>query len=442
MEDVFIVRGGKPLKGEVQLSGAKNVALKVAIAALLFKEPVAFENIPAIKDVEELLHLMRSLGVATTFEHNKLTIDPSTLVHHHVDLLHGSKTRVSFLLFAPLLHKFGKSVIPNPGGCRIGARPIDRHIQMLESFGVEVKYDSNTGYYSATKADKLKAATFTFEKPTHTGTELAIMLAVLAQGVSIIKNAALEPEVDDLISFLNQAGARIVRNGSEITIEGVTRLVPSVNSYAIMYDQNEAVTYGVFALATRGDITVHGVKRGDITAFVDKVLEAGGGFEDLGESLRFFYEKPLTAVDIQTAVYPGFKTDWQSPWAVLMTQAQGTSIIHETVFEDRFGYVAELEKLGCRFEFFSPDSTFSRTSYQFNVPAHFDTKRQAIKIHGPSKLHNGVMQVRDLRAGATVLIAACTAQGESIINGASIIDRGYEHIEVKLQHVGADIARL
>ena len=210
MENAFIVDGGVPLKGEVQLSGAKNVALKVAIASLLFDSPVVLTNIPQIKDIIELLHIIKDIGTKVDFNDNVLRIDPTGINKHEIDLLHASKTRVSFMLFAPFLYRFGKARIPNPGGCRIGARPIDRQIEMMKTFGVDIFYDSSTGYYDAkTKKTTTQATTYKFIKPTHTGTELAILFGLISQGVSIIENAALEPEIDDLINFLNSSGAKI-----------------------------------------------------------------------------------------------------------------------------------------------------------------------------------------------------------------------------------------
>ena len=221
-EDAFIVRGGKPLKGTVRLSGAKNISSKVMIASLMFEGPVHIHNIPHLKDVLELTHLIHDSGAQIELENGKCVIDSSSMTSHEVDLLHGSKIRVSFMLFAPFLKKFGKARIPNPGGCRIGARPIDRMIALIEAFGVTTQYDSSTGYYDATvQGDGLQGADFTFSKKTHTGTELAIMCAAVAKGQSIIRNCALEPEIDDLINFLNVSGADIKRVGDEIHVTGV-----------------------------------------------------------------------------------------------------------------------------------------------------------------------------------------------------------------------------
>lgn len=445
-ENAFIVRGGAPLKGDVQLSGAKNVALKVLIAALLLDHPVTFKNIPHLSDIDEQMHLMRKLGAKADFvaEHDVL-VDGSSLSLHEVDLLHGSKIRTSFMLFAPLLYKFGKAVIPNPGGCRLGARPIDRHIKLLESFGVHISYDSSTGYYNASlKGARLQGTTYTFEKPSHTGTELGLMIAAVADGESTIHNAAQEPEVDDMIRFLNESGAKIRREGTSIIISGVETLKNSSREFSIMCDRLNAAAFGVFAIATKGDIVVHGLDAQYVSDFTEKLIEAGGGFEATGNRLRFFYKGPLKATDITTVPHPGFNTDTQGPWAILMTQAEGVSTIHETVFENRFGYVEELRKLGAHIEFFQPDVKNPKEIYQFGISSEEELTNlmQAIRITGPTKLHNGALAATDIRAGASLVIAACVAEGESVILGASHIDRGYEKIEVQLAALGADIKRV
>jgi len=241
MEDSYIVEGGKPLKGEVQLSGAKNIALKVMIAALMFDSPVTLKNIPRIRDIEELIHLINLLGGRAEFiEDNTVLIDGKNISHDKINLLHASRVRVSFMFFAPLLHKFKKAIIPNPGGCRIGARDIDRPMEILKTMGVEVEYNSEDGYYYAELNNgTLKGTEYTFKKSSHTGTEFAIMLACLATGETIIHHPALEPEIDDLIQFMNESGAKITKKDYSIVVQGVKKLV-SHKPYSIQNDRNEA----------------------------------------------------------------------------------------------------------------------------------------------------------------------------------------------------------
>lgn len=440
MDDAFAIVGGRPLRGQVTVSGAKNIALKVITAALLFKGEVIIENIPRIRDVIELMNLISGLGAEAAFiGHNTVHLKPETLTGKTVDLAHASKIRTSFMLFAPLLHTFGEAHIPNPGGCRLGARPIDRIIDGMRQLGVRVAYESETGYFHAT-LENHPGGTYRFPKASHTGTELLIMLAALSNSTSVIENAALEPEIDDLIQFLNDGGARITRKGSVITVQGVSELRQK-NPYTIANDRNEAATYAVMAYATRGDVTVHGVVPEHLKTFHEYMIRVGGVVEQVGQSsMRYRYETPLKAVTIETGPHPGFMTDWQPPVAILLTQAQGTSHIHERMFENRFSYVAELKKLGARIDFEQPKLDNPALYYEFN----YDEKssyQQAIRIEGPTELHNAVLNIADLRAGATLAIGALIAQGESIVYGASHLERGYEDFVGKVRALGGDIRK-
>lgn len=443
MENAFVVKGGKPLTGTVTLEGAKNVALKVVVAALLFDKPITLKNIPNIKDIRELFELFKEIGVKVDFQDNVVKINAESMNTHEVSLLFGSKIRASFLLFAPFLKKYGKARIPNPGGCRIGARPIDRMVHLMNAFGVETEYDSDTGYYSAHIDGPLMPADFTFPKKTHTGTELAIMIAASTKGHSVIRNASLEPEIDELIGLLQLSGATIHRDGEDIHIDG-TPALHGVEEFTITSDRNNAVTFAMFALATEGNITVNGADTKNLSVFLEYLDKIGGGYEILEGAIRFFFKEKLHAVDVTTSTDPGFMTDWQAPWAVLMTQAIGDSRIHETVFENRFGYVKELNKLGAHIEYYKPNVDEPQKVYQFDIEdvTTFNDEKQAVLIHGPTALHGGVLHVTDMRAGATLLIGACAAEGESVIIGASEIDRGYEKIEDRLTALGASIKRV
>ncbi|OGK60960.1 hypothetical protein A3G67_04345 [Candidatus Roizmanbacteria bacterium RIFCSPLOWO2_12_FULL_40_12] len=441
MEDALVIRGGNTLKGEVVLSGAKNVALKAIIAALLFDSKVVIQNVPRINDVIELVHLITKLGAHAEFtEKNTLEIDSSKLTSNRVDLLHASKIRVSFLLFAPLLHRFKECYIPNPGGCRIGERSIARITKGMRSLGIKVAYDSKNGYYKATMP-KLPSGSYKFEKQTHTGTELLILLSVLGNKKIVIDNAALEPEIDWLTSFLNKAGAKIIRKGKRITIEGVEKLVQQ-KPYRIPSDRNEAVTFAILAIASKGDITVGPISEAVLSSFIDALKETGAGVENLSDNrIRFFYKKEIKPVSIVTDAHPKFMTDWQSTWAVLMTQASGTSTIHERVFEGRFGYVEELKKLGADIEFIDKKVSNPEKFYHFNYQNN-RKHRQAIQIKGQQALHNGVLHITDLRAGATLAIASLIVNGESIVEGASTLERGYEDFPEKIRVLGGNIKKV
>jgi len=441
MEDAYVIHGGKRLIGEVVLSGAKNAALKMVIGALLFDSKVTLHNVPRIRDLDELLHLLVELGATAQFiESNTVVIDGRSLKKNTVDLLHGSKIRSTFLLFAPLLKKFKEAHIPNPGGCRIGARPIDRIMNGLKELGGEVKYDHTTGFYHSRLRGGIHGS-YSFEKPSHTGTEFMIMLSLFAQGTVEIHNAALEPEIDDLISFFNDAGAQIKRVGTTIHVTGVSSLIQKT-PYTIVSDRNEAVTFAVLGLITKGDITVGPIAASLLETFIAAVKKMGGGVEIRGgDKVRFYYCQPFQASQVETAPHPGFMTDWQQNWVVLMTQAQGVSTVHERVFENRFAFVSELQKLGAHIEY---DETPVNDPKQYYHFAYESTKiyRQAIKIFGPQQLHSGVLTVTDLRAGATLAIAALLVPGESIVNGVSILERGYERFVEKVTLLGGDIKRL
>lgn len=441
IEDAYIIKGGKPLRGTVQLSGSKNIALKTLIAALMFESEVVLKRIPHINDVEDLIHLIRLLGAKAEWEgKNEVRIDGRGMSDRKVDLLHGSKIRVSFMLFAPLLLRFGEAYIPNPGGCRIGARPIDRIVAGMQAIGIEVSYDSGTGYYHAVKSGPL-GGTFRFDKPSHTTTELLIMIAMMASSEVVLENAALEPEIDDLIAFLNEAGADIVREGNSIRIQPTHRLAQN-KPYEIAADRNEAVTYAVLAHLTKGEITIEHIPRFYIQTFIDELTKIGGHVEEKSpNSFTVSYREGLHATHIETAPHPGFMTDWQPLWAILMTQATGLSVIHERIFENRFNYAPELCKLGADIEFCDIEVADPQAFYLFNIEADHELK-QAIQINGPKTLHNGVVTISDLRAGATLAVAALSAPGESVVHRVSTLERGYERFVEKVRSLGGDIRKV
>ncbi len=441
MEDAYIIRGGKLLRGEITLSGAKNIALKAILASLIFQGDVVLENIPRIGDVHELIHLLEKLGVKCEFiRKNTLYIDNSGLTNNKVDLLHAAKTRVSFMLFAPLLYKFGKCYIPNPGGCRIGARPIDRTIAGLKYLGAEIIYNHGTGYYEASLSQKPKGE-YTFRKPTHTGTELLILFSILCQGTITLHNTALEPEIDDLIKFLNESGARIKRKNGKIIIRGVKELRQK-KPYSIASDRNEAVTFATLCIGTKGSIKINNINKNDIKAFIDKLISAGCGVNYVDNSaIEFFYKDGILPVNINTGPHPEFMTDWQPNWAVLMTQANGDCIIHEKVYENRFTYVTELKKLGASIDSVDPLISDPKDFYYFNYK-ETENYQQAITIHGGTILHGGALVTSDLRAGASLVSSALIAKGESVIYGSSIIERGYEDFVKKVNSLGGDIKKI
>lgn len=441
----FIVKGGKKLQGSVRVSGAKNVALKVIVAACLTDEEVTIHNIPLISDFFVMVDIVKHLGGTVHIDEHTIRIQMKNFSKDKISLEKAAEIRTSVMFIAPMLARLGKATIPNPGGCRIGARPIDRVIDGLQKMGIDIVYDSTDGYFHAhilpENNNKIQGVRYRFKKNTHTGTETLLIASVLAEGKTILKNVAMEPEVDELITFLNQMGAKIKRKEHKIIeIEGVEKLHSA--TITIGPDRNEVVTIAIAAILTKGEVLVEGIDKTGIEAFLQQLTLAHGKFEEKSEGIRFSYDGHLLPTNILTAPYPGFMTDWQSPWAVLMTMADGESTIHEAVYESRFGYVAELNKMGADIKFYQPSVANPHEFYNFNLTDDKKNAMHAIRITGSVQLHNAAVQITDLRAGATLVLAALAAQGESIIFGLEHVDRGYEQFEERLQSIGADIKRV
>lgn len=438
--DKFIINGGKKLTGKIAVTGAKNVALKALVAACLTEETVTINNIPLISDFFVMVDIIKELGGEVAIVGHTASVTVKNFTKADISLEEASHIRTSSMFLAPLLARHKHAIIPNPGGCRLGARPIDRIIEGLQKMGADIVYKSEDGFFHA-KTDGLRGTSYRFQKNTHTGTETLIISAVLAKGQTVLENAAQEPEIDELIALLTSMGANIERTAPRtIVITGVEKLHGT--TFAIHPDRNEVVTIAIAALVTKGDVLVEGTKKADLKEFLEKLEEVGGGIEEKEDGIRFFYKGKLKAVDVVTNSYPGFMTDWQAPWAVLMTQAEGESIIHETIFENKLGYVVDLKKMGANATLFNPKIENPEEFYNFNIkddsPAYF----HAVKIKGPTPLHNAIVTMENIRAGAAVVIAALAAQGKSTIFGIEKLDRGYEDFENRLQRLGADIQRV
>jgi UDP-N-acetylglucosamine 1-carboxyvinyltransferase len=440
----LIVRGGKKLTGAISVSGAKNVALKAMVAACLTDEKVVIKNIPLISDFMVMVEIIKELGGEVKIVDHVAHIHVKKIKKEKISLEEAAKIRTSAMFLSPLLARMGKAIIPNPGGCRIGARPIDRTIKGLEKMGYSVKYNSKDGFFYLDKKNNFKISeiTYRFEKSTHTGTETLIMVAALLNGTkTILDNAATEPEIDELINLLNQMGAKILRfSDRKIIIEGVKKL--NGTEFTISPDRNEIVTLAIAAVITKGNVLVRGAQSVDLSSFIQRLELSNAGVKREEDGIRFFYKGELTGIDIETSTYPGFMTDWQGPWAILMTQAKGESVIHETVYENRFGYVSELKKMGAEIYLFNPEIKNPEKIYNFNLSDNNSSYFHAIKIKGPAKLHDGVVEISDLRAGATLVLGALSAVGESVIYGVEHLDRGYEKLEERLKYLGADIRRI
>ena len=441
----LIINGGKKLKGNIFVSGAKNVALKALVAACLTDEKVIIKNIPLISDFMVMVAIIRELGGEVRIEDHIATVQMKKFKKKKISLDEGAKIRTSAMFMAPLLARMGFAVIPNPGGCRIGARPIDRTIKGIKALGVNVRYNSKDGYFylrrDENKEKEWKKVIHKFDKSTHTGTEIMILASTLFNGETVLKNAAEEPEIDELINLLTAMGAVIARTGRrEITIDGVSKLHGA--TFTIGPDRNEIVTFAIAAILTKGDIFVKDAHSVDLEALVEKLESAGGGIERRRDGIRFFYKGPLRKTDVSTSFYPGFMTDWQGPWAVLMTKALGESMIHETIYDSRFGYVKELRIMGAGISFFNPKIDDPEKIYNFNLADRVPDYYHAIRVKGQTKLHNAVVEISDLRAGATLVLAALSSQGESVVFGVEHLDRGYEKFEERLRSLGARIKRI
>ena len=438
--DKFVITGGKPLKGTVTVAGAKNAALKALVAACMTEEKVVLHNVPLIADLFVMIDIMKELGADVNLEGHTVTIEMRKFAHSSIPLDKAALARTSSMFIAPLLARTGEAIIPNPGGCRLGARPIDRTIEGVEKLDVSITYHSEDGYFHA-KTKGLQATRFHFPKNTHTGTETMILSSVLAQGKTVLENAAEEPEIDDLIGLLNAMGADIKRTAyRQITIVGVEKLHGA--EFAISPDRIEVATFAIAAVITGGDIFVKDAQKAQITAFMKKYEQTGAGYEKKEDGIRFFANGTLHPTDVTTGIHPGFLTDWQAPWAVLMTQADGVSTIHETVFENKLGYVADLTRMGADMELFNPEVSDRESVYNFNLEDDKPEYFHAVKITGPTTLHDAVMTTLDIRAGAAVVLAALAAKGTSTIYGVEKLDRGYEKFEERLTALGANIKRM
>lgn len=439
----FVVEGGTGLKGTLNVSGSKNAAIKMIAASLLSSEEAVLSNVPNISDVEVILNMVRNLGTEVDWiDENKVRLKSPAPVSQKIPTEITRTTRSAIMLMAPLLARYGDFSICSPGGDGIGVRPINRHLEALAAFGAEVSH-RNGCYFGSTKTG-LVGTELGFKKNTVMGTETAILAGVLASGKTVINNAAAEPEIDDLILFLNKMGAKIMRKEERtVEIEGVKVLHGA--THEIMPDRNEAVTFALAGAVTRGDITISKIVPQHLTAFLAKIQKIGVSFEVGKNSLRVWVDKNIVfnPVDVETSPYPGFMTDWQQPFCVLLTQAQGVSHLYETIYLNRFEYSKELNRMGAKIELLKPSSRgFNpKTDEEYDIGVSGEPTTLA-EITGPVSLVGRRLNIPDLRAGATLVIAALCAKGQSEILGIEHIDRGYENFEAKLSSLGAHIKRV
>jgi UDP-N-acetylglucosamine 1-carboxyvinyltransferase len=419
----FLVTGGAVLEGAVPVSGAKNAALKMLAASTLTGERIRLTNVPEIEDVRVMAETLRDLGVVVDHPGpNTYEVSAGDVDWLFVPLEAAAKMRASFMLLGPLLARFGEVIISNPGGDRIGRRPVDLHVDAMRALGAEIEY--RYGYYYAKAPGRLRGTEVRFPFVSVMGTENAMLAATLAAGHTVIRPAAQEPEVDDLIDFLRKMGAEVERTYPDtIEVQGKRRLRGA--DHAVMPDRIEAGTFAIAAGITGGHVTLEGADCDTMNALVEVLgrtgLEVSCAPGRMEVDARGVGPSGLKPVSVETAAYPGFATDIQPPTSVLLTQANGRSIVRETIFEDRLEWLSELRKMGASIEL---------------------KGRHEALIDGPAPLHGATVEISDLRAGASLILAALAADGTSSIGGAHHVQRGYENIERKFLDLGARIERV
>lgn len=415
----LIVKGGNRLVGEVKTSGAKNAVLPIIAASILGTTPSHLDEVPMLEDVHTISEVLKCLGLSVECspEKNVLDIDSTEITSYEAPYELVRTMRASFLVMGPLLARIGKARISMPGGCAIGARPIDIHLKGFEALGVKI--EQGHGYIEASAPEGLKGTSIYFDFPSVGATENIMMAASLAEGTTILENAAEEPEIVDLANYLNKMGAKIRGAGTDtIRIEGVEKLHGA--DYTIIPDRIEAGTYMIAAAMTGGDVVVENVLPEHQKPLIAKLREAGAVVEEDIDKVRVIGQNPLKAVSIKTLPYPGFPTDMQAQMMAMMVIAEGRSKVTETVFENRFMHVVELNRMG----------------------AQISTEGRSAVIDGPCKLTGCDVRATDLRAGAAMILAGLVAEGTTRIGDLHHIDRGYENIVAKLKNLGADIERV
>ncbi|MBQ4447139.1 MAG: UDP-N-acetylglucosamine 1-carboxyvinyltransferase [Clostridia bacterium] len=417
----YRINGGKPLEGQVTISGSKNAALAMIPAVILAGEPCIIENLPIIEDVHVLTEILRHVGADIELNDNGcMRIDPTGIDRYEVTFEMASKMRASYYMLGAMLGRYGKASLALPGGCPIGERPINFHIKGMRALGANVEIRNGIVY---AEAEKLHGAEIYLDMAS-VGATINIMLAACrAEGTTVIVNAAKEPHVVDVANFLNMMGARIKGAGTDvIRIKGVSRMHGC--SYPVIPDQIEAGTFMIAAVATKGNIVINNIIPTHLEATSAKLMECGARITEGDDGSEFFLQvqggERLRAIDIKTLPYPGFPTDLQQPMMALLTMAKGNSYVTENIFEDRFNHVPELRRMG----------------------ANIRVNGRTATIEGVEKLYGANVKATDLRAGAALIVAALAAEGTTIVHDIKYVDRGYEHFEQKLRALGADIERV
>jgi UDP-N-acetylglucosamine 1-carboxyvinyltransferase len=439
----FIIKGGKPLFGEVAIAGAKNAASKMMITSLLTDEPCILENVPVIGEIDIIVEFLKNIGSDIDVAGQTVRLATPTIKNNRVQTL-TRRNRIPILALGPLLARTGEAEVPILGGDKLGPRPVDIHIEGLSKLGAQIQITKDS--YHAWAKDGLHGAEIELRFPSVGATENIMLAAVLAKGKTIIKNAALEPEIIELMKMLQKMGAIVeLCPPRTITIEGVAKLHGV--THRALADRNESVSMACLAIATNGRIVLKGAVQEHLITFLNAVRRMGGEYEVTDDGIAFSRASnesgaadggisALKPLEIRTDVHPGFMTDWQQPLAVLLTQAHGISTIHETIYEDRFAYALDLSEMGANIKVTTECPPNDPCRLQGKDHYHFAT------IEGPTPLTSKNLIVRDLRSGMVDILAALVASGVSEVDGVEEIDRGYERIDERLRQLGADITRI
>ncbi|MGM0439821.1 MAG: UDP-N-acetylglucosamine 1-carboxyvinyltransferase [Chlamydiota bacterium] len=440
-EELIKVTGGKSLNGQIKAAGAKNAITKLLVASLLSDKKCVFYNVPNIQDVEITLTLCQEIGMEYSWDRDGGVVEAITpeLKSSYIPQRFSGSNRIPILMIGALMGRTNQDIIiPTMGGCKIGKRPVDFHITSLEQLGAVIEYREmkTEGAYFAHAHHGLQGAVIQLPYPSVGATENTILAAVRAKGTTLIKNAAVEPEIVDLILFLQKLGANITLDTDRtIQIQGTSQFYEV--EHTVIPDRIEIASFAMAAISTQGRIFVENAEHLHLITFLNRLREIGGGFEVKNKGIEFFYNGPLNSgIHIETDVHPGFMTDWQQPFVVMLTQAQGSAVIHETVYENRFGYTKLLKEMGADIELFQQCLGGKECRYAQQNFYH------SIIVKGPTPLMAKNIHIPDLRAGFAYVLAGLIAEGTSTISGTQFLDRGYENIVEKLTAVGADISRI
>lgn len=439
--EVLKIKGGTPLKGHVKAAGAKNAMTKLLVASLLSDKKCRFYNVPNIGDVEVTVALCQELGMLVEWDRQGGIMEVITreLKTSYVPQRFSGANRIPILMIGALLGRTDEDIIvPTVGGCAIGKRPIDFHIDALERLGAVIEYREmkKEGAYFAHAHNGLKGTIITLPYPSIGATENTILAGVTARGITVIKNAAIEPEIVELILFLQKLGANITLDVDRtIRIQGTRRFYEV--EHTVIPDRIEAASWGVAAITSKGRVFVEGAQHLNMITLLNKIREVGGGFDIKGNGIEFFYDGPLQGgVHLETDVHPGFMTDWQQPFVVLLTQASGSSVVHETVYEKRFGYTETLNEMGADITLFRQCLGGKQCRFASQSFSH------SIIVKGASPLVGKEISIPDLRAGFAYVMAAVIASDTSVVSGLPFLDRGYENLVDKLGNLGVDVTRV